>query len=491
MDRTNQGSGSNSLNIELHIERLILDGLPVEARSRAELQFAVEAELTRLLLSNGLSPDLLSGGAVRSLGAGEINFTDQTASADLGNSIAQAVHSGIGAQPTGQRLGSFAKSKMTAQLTHQHVMTDGAERHLNVEELVAKAVRRVTPRVSITSSTSGDSAQHLSGSHAVADQRRSGKAKNTLQRKASSQGDPLEVPPIVRDVLRSSGHALDPATRAFFEPRFDSDFSRVRVHTDAKAAESARAVNALAYTVGHHIVLGDSVSNLSTMVGRKTIAHELAHTIQQANNSLDLPIFEVQRPGDASEQEAEAAANSMFDHTQPGSSSISIKSPTTNVTSEATALYRGLSQKHYALQRLAMAKSYRVVTITFGKGMVSNNLASIWMGLQPGNFDQLVEEAWRAVITGAIIKSVVIEGGSTDQDPQSAVLIAQERAKWVWFWMKRYSEGRILKRIRKGEITVALKPSVTNLFALQNLQQAFQNLLKEDKVRVRISGWEN
>src|SRR6267378_4483189 len=64
------------------------------------------------------------------------------------------------------------------------------------------------------------------------------------------------VPPIVQEVLRSSGQPLDTNTRAFMEPRFDHDFSRVRVHTDARAAESAQAVSAYAYTVGQHIAIG-------------------------------------------------------------------------------------------------------------------------------------------------------------------------------------------------------------------------------------------
>src|SRR5262245_55445219 len=63
-----------------------------------------------------------------------------------------------------------------------------------------------------------------------------------------------EVPPIVHEVLRSSGRPLDAATRAFFEPRFGHDFSNVRVHTGASATESAHSVNARAYTVGKHIV---------------------------------------------------------------------------------------------------------------------------------------------------------------------------------------------------------------------------------------------
>jgi hypothetical protein len=62
------------------------------------------------------------------------------------------------------------------------------------------------------------------------------------------------VPRIVRDVLRSSGHALDSATRAFMEPRFGRDFADVRVHTDAGAAASASAINSLAYTASRHVV---------------------------------------------------------------------------------------------------------------------------------------------------------------------------------------------------------------------------------------------
>ena len=84
------------MNIELHIERLILDGLQVAAQDRAHLQAALETELTRLLTSDGLRPDVLSGGPLRSLSAGEIHVTSKTSAAQLGNQIAQAVHGGVG-----------------------------------------------------------------------------------------------------------------------------------------------------------------------------------------------------------------------------------------------------------------------------------------------------------------------------------------------------------------------------------------------------------
>src|SRR6266567_1978975 len=82
------------------------------------------------------------------------------------------------------------------------------------------------------------------------------KSEGMLQRTAVNPLPGNEVPPIVHDVLRSPWQPLDHATRAFMEPRFGYDFSGVRVHTDAKAAESARAVNAQAYTLGRDLVFG-------------------------------------------------------------------------------------------------------------------------------------------------------------------------------------------------------------------------------------------
>jgi hypothetical protein len=90
-----------------------------------------------------------------------------------------------------------------------------------------------------------------------------------------------ETPSVVREVLRSPGQPLDPATRAFFEPRFGHDFSQVRVHTDARAAESARAVNALAYTLGRDVVFGAGHYSPGTRSGQRLLAHELVHTVQQ------------------------------------------------------------------------------------------------------------------------------------------------------------------------------------------------------------------
>jgi outer membrane protein OmpA-like peptidoglycan-associated protein len=89
------------------------------------------------------------------------------------------------------------------------------------------------------------------------------------------------APPIVHEALRSPGRPLDSKERAFFEPRFGHDFGAVRVHTDARAAASAQAVDALAYTVGREIVFGPGKFQPHDADGRRLLAHELAHTIQQ------------------------------------------------------------------------------------------------------------------------------------------------------------------------------------------------------------------
>ena len=83
------------------------------------------------------------------------------------------------------------------------------------------------------------------------------------------------------DALKGGGQPLPESTKAFFEPRFGQDFSQVRVHADAKAAESAKAVNARAYTVGHHIVFDQGFYMPGTAGGGYLLAHELAHVLQQ------------------------------------------------------------------------------------------------------------------------------------------------------------------------------------------------------------------
>jgi hypothetical protein len=135
--------------------------------------------------------------------------------------------------------------------------------------------------------------------------------KNQLQRTAAGAAGIAAAPPIVHDVLRSPGKPLDASTRSFFEPRFGHDFSKVRVHTDDRAAASARAVNATAYTVGHSVVFDRGQFAPSSNSGRKLLAHELTHVMQQSASGRCSPpasSLEIGPREDPSENQAEELA---------------------------------------------------------------------------------------------------------------------------------------------------------------------------------------
>lgn len=137
------------------------------------------------------------------------------------------------------------------------------------------------------------------------------KKRLKLQRHSANGTEPAAVPPIVHEVLRAPGLPLDANTRAFFEPRFGHDFGQVRVHTDARAAESAEAMNALAYTVGQDVIFKNGRYAPEAFEGKRLLAHELAHVVQQQMvRATVAPQVEqkVSHSGDATEREADTVA---------------------------------------------------------------------------------------------------------------------------------------------------------------------------------------
>jgi hypothetical protein len=188
------------------------------------------------------------------------------------------------------------------------------------------------------------------------------KKKHMLQRYSNAVGQ-ATAPPIVNEVLNSPGQPLDGETQHFMGTRFhgnfsrvplhsqarltvnsprdsyereaDSaaesvigskgsapgpmrDFSQVRVHVGPQAAESARQVSALAYTVGSHVVFGDGQYNLSSISGRRLLAHELAHVIQQGSDremghSVQTQILQRDDDGSGGDEGKEKKPKSPFD----------------------------------------------------------------------------------------------------------------------------------------------------------------------------------
>jgi hypothetical protein len=114
----------------------------------------------------------------------------------------------------------------------------------------------------------------------------------------------------VRDVLRAPGEPLSAPVRAAFERRFGRDFSQVRVHNGARAAEAAAAIDARAFTVGRHIVFGAGEFAPDRPEGTHLLAHELTHVLQQGPTSDLVPEhLELAPPNDPAERQAVAAAD--------------------------------------------------------------------------------------------------------------------------------------------------------------------------------------
>jgi hypothetical protein len=136
-----------------------------------------------------------------------------------------------------------------------------------------------------------------------------------------------QEPSLVKDVVGSGGGSpLDRDTRSFMESRLGADFGDVRVHTDGKATESARSVQAHAYTVGNDVVFQSNKYAPQSDSGQRMLAHELTHVVQQRSGPVDgTPApggIKVSDPSDSFERAAESTADRVM-------SSQAVSSPMT------------------------------------------------------------------------------------------------------------------------------------------------------------------
>lgn len=117
--------------------------------------------------------------------------------------------------------------------------------------------------------------------------------------------------PVLHRGARTPGKPLDVAMRAYMEPRFQQDFSQVRLHTDSGAAASAKALGARAYTVGNDIVFGSGRPAPDTMAGRTLLAHELAHVVQQRGEPSPAQAYSIGPVHSSAEHEAQTCAEAV------------------------------------------------------------------------------------------------------------------------------------------------------------------------------------
>jgi hypothetical protein len=201
----------------------------------------------------------------------------------------------------------------------------------------------------------------------------------TLQRRFTAQaGSTSSVPPIVEDVLRSPGQPLDPATRDFMGSRLGQDFSQVRVHTGAKATYSALAVNALAYTVGRNVVFMAGKYAPGTRSGRRLLAHELTHVVQQQGKSQAPTAPRAGRAADTSNANPERNPASLsMESSDPGPQAGTLQRGPGAIAGGAAALAAGFLLGFglaFAADYLSMT---RARSLRFARSMGSGWLTSL------------------------------------------------------------------------------------------------------------------
>lgn len=166
--------------------------------------------------------------------------------------------------------------------------------HEREADHVADAVMRmpadeVADKLAVASSASPAKVRRMC---AECDEEQKHKAIPQVQRREQTHDTPSLTSPEATNIqaLRGGGSALPAATRAFFEPRFRVDFGNVRVHTGARAEEAAESVSAKAFTLGNDIAFGSGQYSPASHEGRKLLAHELTHTVQQSASTVDSAI---------------------------------------------------------------------------------------------------------------------------------------------------------------------------------------------------------
>ena len=241
------------------------------------------------------------------------------------------------------------------------------------------------------------------------------KKKNLLQRHANDSTAPGIAPNIVHDVLRSRGAPLDPETRDFFEPRFGRDLSRVEVHSNARAAESTRAVNAMAYTVGNAIVFGPDRYSPKSESGRGLLAHELTHVVQQAESAT--PAFqeslEIGHADDPSEREAESVAEAvMRGRSLPGNNSDSQQRPAL-ISAHSSGLFRkeakGSGPQNKKLDELMKKIHAKLTSFFFNLFVREKDAHAVLQLLKPlsdGDLSDVVARMEEEGLVGRLFKHV-------------------------------------------------------------------------------------
>lgn len=227
------------------------------------------------------------------------------------------------------------------------------------------------------------------------------------------KGTPLPITPLVQrqttaktpdaapaiesniNSLKGHGQPLDPATRAYFEPRFGQDFSKVRIHTSTAAAESAHAMNAKAYTFGQDIVFGAGEYASDSPEGKRLLGHELTHVVQQrmsAREGLVRRKVKVEKKEDKSQINAEVDAIIQ---------KMKFVAPDNPVREEWNYLAQAIKKRHVTLTRDQLKAIEDYFTLAVERAQITfetitEDQRTVFLALQPTLREELRKKALRS-----------------------------------------------------------------------------------------------
>ena len=179
--------------------------------------------------------------------------------------------------------------------------------------------------------------------------------------------------------LNSSGQSMSDSSRKFFEPKFGHDFSNVKLHTDSVAAKSAQSINALAYTSGNNIVFNSGQYSPESDNGKKLMAHELTHVVQQSGGAKSIQKAPATKSSETNESKTETITNAP--------ASVSSWNKTITWNSKFQIVYDLASNRIMIVSRLFSTASDTLkagwkgaIESVWGKGQFN---LEVWQGCEP------------------------------------------------------------------------------------------------------------
>jgi hypothetical protein len=173
----------------------------------------------------------------------------------------------------------FAKIGIMPKLS---VSPPGDVYEQEADSVAERVIRMPVPNV--IRSSSGDRTDKCGGCEMENGEELVGTKFNRKPSNADTLENIDQITDEINNIHSSGGSSLDSSTKEYMDSRFGYDFSKVVIHNDERAARSAHTIDALAYTLGNHVVFGSGWYSPNTLDGRRLLAHELTHVVQQTSS---------------------------------------------------------------------------------------------------------------------------------------------------------------------------------------------------------------